>query len=86
MVEFISYNGKYPCLCTGELILRIDGKEVGDIQLVSGGSVSFDENWEEQVTQGPWRAIVPPEYKDYKDEIEKVINENVRWGCCGGCV
>ena len=24
-VEFISYDGKYPCLCSGKLILRIDG-------------------------------------------------------------
>lgn len=26
-VKFISYSGKYPSLCCGELILEIDGKE-----------------------------------------------------------
>lgn len=26
-VKFISYNGKYPCLCSGVLILEIDGKK-----------------------------------------------------------
>lgn len=26
-VKFISYDGKYPCLCSGRLILEIDGKE-----------------------------------------------------------
>lgn len=27
-VEFVSYTGKYPNLCSGTLTLRIDGKEV----------------------------------------------------------
>ena len=27
-VEFISYTGRYPNLCSGILTLRIDGKEV----------------------------------------------------------
>jgi len=28
MIEFISYTGKWPNLCSGVLTLRIDGKEV----------------------------------------------------------
>lgn len=27
-IEFISYNGAYPNLCNGKLIVKIDGKEV----------------------------------------------------------
>lgn len=27
-VKFISYTGKYPCLCSGILTLEIDGKKV----------------------------------------------------------
>ena len=27
-VEFVSYSGRYPNLCSGTLVLRIDGKTV----------------------------------------------------------
>jgi hypothetical protein len=27
-IEFISYNGAYPNLCSGKLVVKIDGKEV----------------------------------------------------------
>jgi hypothetical protein len=27
-IEFVSYNGKYPNLCSGKLVVKIDGKEV----------------------------------------------------------
>lgn len=26
-IEFVEYTGKYPCLCSGILVLNIDGKE-----------------------------------------------------------
>lgn len=58
-VKFVSYSGKYPNLCCGKLILNIDGKDysfgnryvysdgTSDFQPFwsSGGSVSFDEDW-----------------------------------------
>ena len=28
MIEFISYNGSYPALCHGKLVVKIDGREV----------------------------------------------------------
>lgn len=87
MVEFISYDGKYPNLCSGNLVLRIDGEEV-TLQgcLISGGCVSFTSDWDEVVTSGEWDVDVPKAYLAYEDEIIRVVNENVRQGCCGGCV
>lgn len=87
MIEFISYNGKYPNLCSGELILRIDGKEVSlSSCLCSGGYVTFDDDWCEHVGRGKWVVDVPEEFAQYADEITEVVNDNVPWGCCGGCV
>lgn len=90
MVKFVSYNGKYPCLCFGELIVEIDGKEVnlGNC-LSSGGSVWFDDEWDEHIEGGPWdidEYELPEEYKKYYEEIKAVVNENVPQGCCGGCI
>lgn len=87
MVEFVSYEGRPFCLCCGELILRIDGKEVNLGKcLVSGGNVGFDEEWHECITEGPWRVDVPEQYAQYAEEITAVVNANVPWGCCGGCI
>lgn len=43
MVEFISYNGDFPNLCSGTLVLRIDGEEVTFPKhcMRSNGSVYF---------------------------------------------
>lgn len=88
MVEFVSYNGRYPNLCAGELVLRVDGEEVnfGKFCLESGGYVAFGDEWNEQVEKGPWSVNVPPQYAQYADEITEVVNANVPWGCCGGCI
>lgn len=86
MVEFISYDGEYPCLCSGDLVVRIDGKEV-DLGscLCSGGNVWFDD-WRGYADFGKWSVDVPEEYAEYTKEITRVVNENVEWGCCGGCI
>lgn len=54
-IEFIAYDGGYPNLCHGNLILKIDGNlvEFNNV-LESGGQVGFDENWEEYVVPGDW--------------------------------
>ena len=103
-IEFVSYDGAFPCLCMGTLVLKIDGveakfhysfdndKDKGEYSEFwsSGGSVTFDENWMEEVTWGPWtffaRESFPEELKAIKDKLIAVFNENVPYGCCGGCV
>ena len=87
MVEFISYNGKWPNLCSGTLVLRINGIEVEFSDAMrSGGKVWFDEDWCEHVDCGMWNVKVPNEYRHLVNEINKCVNDNVTWGCCGGCV
>lgn len=89
MVEFVSYNGKYPNLCSGTLVIRVNRKEYAISYLCSGGSVSFDEDWNLTVEEGRWTIdeyYLPEEIKQYKEEIEDVVNDNVEYGCCGGCI
>ena len=82
-VEFISYNGEYPCLCSGELVLKIDGNIVKwEYCMCSGGGVTADYD----VYEGVWSVDVPNEYEHLKSEIESVVNANVEYGCCGGCI
>ncbi len=89
-VEFISYDGKYPTLCYGTLVIKIDGKKYSLKNcLTSGGSVTSDEDWNFTVNEGPWsirESKLPDDLKRYYLEIEKAVNENVLEGCCGGCI
>lgn len=86
----IKYNGSYPNLCSGSLTVIIDGKEweFPSNCLASGGSVSFDENWNEEISSGPWRLYDYPE--DFPEELKSAVldavNEHIPYGCCGGCV
>lgn len=57
----------------------------------SGGWVKFYDDWEEDVGEGPWE--IRGNIKDYPEDIQRLLpelirifNENVPWGCCGGCV
>lgn len=88
MVKFISYDGKFPSLCCGTLILEIDGEKVKfpKFCMQSGGYAGCDENSEEYIEYGEWSVKVPKEYEQYKQEIEAVVNKNVEKGCCGGCI
>lgn len=85
-VEFLSYDGKYPCLCMGVLSIRVNG-EIRFLQnvLYSGGYIT---NNYEDVVKGPWEVDLDdyPDLEPYKEEITDVINENIEHGCCGGCI
>ena len=89
-LKFKSYNGAYPNLCSGELIMEFDGKVIKfpDYCLNSGGTVSFTYDWDEVVEQGEWTINEFPKGfpKELEEEAERLVNENVRQGCCGGCV
>lgn len=100
-IKFVSYDGEYPCLCMGNLTLEVDGEEIGfgmDRKLpkfwTSGGSVSFDEDWNEMVCQGDWywfasereEKELPEVIVQNKDFVMELFNEHVPAGCCGGCV
>ena len=89
MVEFVSYDGKWPCLCRGTLIIKVDGKKYSfKHAMVSGGYIVRDEEWNMWAEQGEWDVDLyeHPELKSYKEEIVRVVNENVEPGCCGGCI
>ena len=90
MIEFISYDGKWPCLCFGTLKIRVDGTEYSlKNVLVSGGSTYFTDNYSEShVETGDWSVDLDdyPELMKYEKEITDLVNENVELGCCGGCL
>ena len=95
-VKFISYTGKYPCLCMGILTLEIEGEKYkfGDIGgefdsfWSSGGSCGFTNNYADSyVNENEWiidEEELPEKFRKYAKEIDEVFNENVTWGCCGG--
>lgn len=61
MVEFVSYDGAYPNLCAGQLVLKINGqvREFSRHCLQSGGTVWFDNDWNAHIENGCW-SIDPP--------------------------
>ena len=91
MVEFVSYDGKYPCLCMGTLTIRVDGKTYRfNYAMISGGRICGGPHtdWDMWSEQGDWEIDLRehPELEPYKEEITRVVNENVEHGCCGGCI
>jgi len=110
-IEFVSYDGEYPNLCSGVFTVKLDGvetsfgqqflwereKKAGKVPptyprfWASGGGVTFDEEWQEDVSRGDWELMFdekdyPAEIADAMPELIRVFNENVPQGCCGGCV
>lgn len=90
-IEFVSYTGKWPALCSGELTFKINGKQYTIENLISGGRIGFKHGYggEEYIEKGPWSLhedSLPDELKPCKRLITKMVNENVEQGCCGGCI
>ena len=88
----IDYDGKWPVLCMGHLIVYVDGEkwDFGKYSLSSGGSVTFDSHWKEHIKEGSWKVredAWPDGFpEEQKREVEQAINEQIPHGCCGGCV
>jgi hypothetical protein len=85
----IKYDGRYPTLCFGHLEVWIDDTyyDFGYNSLISGGDVLYDngEYWE---TTGPWSISQYPENfpANKVSKLLQVINDELPWGCCGGCI
>ena len=86
----IEYEGCYPNLCSGDLVVFVDGTRYifPKYCLSSGGSVSFDSNWGEIIEEGPWSISDWPEdvSEELKQDIIDAVNSQIPLGCCGGCV
>ena len=90
-IEFVSYDGAWPNLCSGTLIIKVDGKTYSfKYAMISGGHICGGPHtdWDMWSEQGPWELNLEehPELEQYKEEITRVVNENVPQGCCGGCI
>lgn len=101
-VKFVSYTGKYPNLCSGILTLEIDGREYRFGHSIykepqgqfarfwsSGGAVIANKDFDFDVQTDEWvidANDIPIQFREYVDEIDMVFNENVPYGCCGGCI
>ncbi len=91
-VKFVSYTGVCPNLCSGDLVLEINGEQVtfgygtpNRPFWSSGGSITPDYD----TFSGEWvidAEHIDPAYRQYADEIDCVFNANVPQGCCGGCI
>lgn len=89
-IKFVSYDGRYPNLCSGTLVLHKGDNEYSIKRgLMSGGRCWFDNDWEAYTEQGDWELDIssfPDELKPYAKEITRLVNENIPRGCCGGCL
>lgn len=58
---------------------------------------NFDKFWETtghidsdfDIHKGEWEidySKIPEQFRQYAVEIDKIFNDNVEWGCCGGCI
>lgn len=86
----IEYDGKYPCLCMGHLIVWIDDVkwDFGRFSISSGGGIHRNEYWDMWTSEGEWSIDEFP--KGFPDELKELvllkINEEIPHGCCGGCI
>lgn len=88
----IKYDGEYPNLCSGRLEVWINDTyyDFGEHCLISGGCILSDDDWDMWAEKGPWRINedgFPENFpEEYKEKLLEVINEELQWGCCGGCI
>lgn len=86
----ISYDGSFPNLCSGDLVVYLEKQKwvFPAHCLSSGGSVSFDSDYSETITQGEWSINEWPENfpEEMKDLVSEKVNDEISHGCCGGCV
>ena len=84
----ISYDGTYPNLCRGNLIINIDGKNYSNIRLRSGGKINRCKSGRIHTFTNPWEVIFPQNFSwdlFLRRRISDMINNQIPHGCCGGC-
>lgn len=85
----IEYDGEYPRLCFGTLVVFIDEKRWNFPKdcLRSGGASYSDEDYYCSIEEGPWFVYDwPKDFPEYlKDDTLQAINDQIEHGCCGGC-
>lgn len=90
----IEYDGKWPCLCGGNLTVIIDEHryEFGVGAIGSGGNCGFNGDWTDPfVNEGEWdwnyyRTIPERWNTDWDKDVLNEINSTITHGCCGGCL
>lgn len=89
-VEFIKYDGRWPYLCKGILSIKVNGKPyyLKNVLLSGGCIITDDDGISKYPEQREWSVLLDsyPELKPYEQEITDCVNENVEFGCCGGCI
>ena len=99
MVKFIKYDADGLSWCKGKLIVELNGKVVKfgygidcDYEPFweSGGEIIELDDGRLTAVGGPWKketyTTVPVEIEPYIDELINCMNENIEYGCCGGCI
>lgn len=88
----IEYDGEWPCLCMGHLIVWVDDIkwDFGSYVLRSGGSIESDDDWNMWATEGEWyidKDAFPEGFPmKFYDDVMDEINSHIMHGCCGGCI
>lgn len=82
----VFYDGKYPSVCLGRLIIKVDGKEIYNKEYCcysTGSLVWLDEDW--NIESG---KLVWDDAKYFSKEIQKAVSDELKKikVCCGGCV
>jgi hypothetical protein len=96
-LNFISYDGKYPNLCSGRLCFEalFNDNTRKEYYLKNCLTPNDDDYYNSKTV--PWTFCLNDDEEEYPLEkhpeftpmvvayLEKIINENVEWGHCGGC-
>ena len=86
----VEYDGRYPNLCSGQLIVYLDDERwvFPKDCMQSGGSAGVDCEGNEFCYFGVWSIEDWPEGfpEAYKLHVLNEVNETVEQGCCGGCI
>ena len=70
--------------------LSNQGTDYPDRFWETGGSCGFRGRYDDEyIEENEWIIdynLIPDPFKKYADLIDRVFNENVEYGCCGGCL